>query len=355
MIYGKKSKEELYYRHEYKEKKRCPKCESLNTKKIGFINSKILTKRGEEKRKTQRFHCKDCKSSFTAIGYNKRKKVSNDLKKSAVIEYVTTKNSMSEVAARYGISKMSILNWLPEISEYYPKIDKIIEKKRLSGIILIDGKEIKIMKNRKVILIASDAISRKPIYYGVYNSENKENTELFLKELKEIYPIEIKGITSDFGRGKCFLGVIKSLLPNVPHQICSVHYLRYVWLFLPRTRRSKYFWRNKVLKWIIKMVINAKNREESIAWLNKFKSLIPFFKASYHKRFIRSLIKNYEYLTQHFENDFLPKTSNISECINRQLVRKLKNTDGFKSEKSLDSFLKIWFWFYIKNNKNRHN
>ena len=131
---------------------------------------------------------------------------------------------------------------------------------------------------------------------------------LFLKELKEIYPIEIKGITSDFGRGKCFIGVVKSVFPDIPHQICTVHYLRYVWLFLPRTWRSKYFWRNAVLKWIIKKVINAKNREDSLFWLNKFKTWIPFFKASYHKRYIRSLIKNYEYLTQHFENDFLPKT-----------------------------------------------
>ena len=51
MIYGKKSKDELYSCHEQNEKKRCPKCGSLETKKNGFIHSEILSERGKVKTK----------------------------------------------------------------------------------------------------------------------------------------------------------------------------------------------------------------------------------------------------------------------------------------------------------------
>jgi hypothetical protein len=81
-------------------------------------------------------------------------------------------------------------------------------------------------------------------------------------------------------------------------------------------------------------------------WLEEFKKRIAFFKASYHQRFIKSIIKNYEYLTAHYEDKELVKYSNIAENINRQLERKLKNTDGFKTIRNLSSFLKIWFNYY---------
>jgi len=51
----------------------------------------------------------------------------------------------------------------------------------------------------------------------VCDGENKCTAEQFLKNLKELYPREIRGITSDFGRGKCFLGVVKKVLPDVSH------------------------------------------------------------------------------------------------------------------------------------------
>jgi hypothetical protein len=46
MLIREKNKNELYSCHEHNEKKRCPKCGRLETKKIGFINSRILTIRG---------------------------------------------------------------------------------------------------------------------------------------------------------------------------------------------------------------------------------------------------------------------------------------------------------------------
>ena len=346
----------LYFCHEHNEKKRCPICGFLNTKKKGFTAGNILTTRGLVKRKIQRYFCHNCNSSFTSNGLNKRKRINDDIKHKNVNDYVVTKNSLSEVSVRYGISKTSILNWLKEISKEYPLIEDIKCNDNWSGIVLLDGKETKVKGQRRSILIASDAVNRKPILYAKYDRENINNSRDFLMRLKQLYPVEITGIISDFGKGKCFVGVVKQLFPAVPHQICLVHFLRYLSMFLPRTKKSKFYWRNKVLRWVIKKVITAKNKEESLYWFCKFKSWIPFFRASYHKRFVRSLIMNYDWLTRHYQYSYLSKNTNVIENTNRQLERKLKNLDYFKSDYNLNAFLRIWFANYrMKGASNRPN
>jgi len=346
MLSGKKNKAELYSCHEENEKKRCPLCGSLKTKKNGFIESGILTSRGKVKRRIHRFFCKDCGKSFTDQGYNVRKRITDDLKKKVVEDFVFTKSSTSEVGHRFGISKMTVINWTNGLANGYPAIEKIRGGVKWSGWITIDGKELKVKGQRIVILTACDAENGKPFYYLIVRGENKETAKWFLKKVKKLYPVRINGITSDFGKGKCFLGVIAKLFPQIPHQICNIHFNRYVWLFLPRTRKSKYFWRNSVMKEMIRRILDAPSREESLYWYEKFISWAPFFRARYHQRFIRSMRRNYWNLTMHYEIPEIPVTSNVSENLNRQLERKLKNMDGFKSEASLTAFMRIWFANY---------
>lgn len=336
-------------------KKRCPRCSSLETKKQGYVYSKIRSSRGLINRKTQRYFCNSCSLNFTASGYNKRKRISDELKKKAVNDYVLTKNSLQEVAERYSVSKSSVLNWLSGVSSEYPQLTCIKQKSKLSGLIQIDGKELKIKGQRRSLLVAMDAITKHPIHYGLYKGETKESASHFLIQVKQTYATEIKGVISDFGRGKCFIGIVQEVFPNVPHQICLIHFMRYVWLFLPRTRRSEFFWRNAILKILIKRIITSACREESLMWLQKLQELIPFFRASYHKRFIRSVIVNYESLTRYYDYDFLQTNTNGIENLNRQLERKLKNLDGFKSEENVNAFLRIWFANYKIKLKNRRS
>jgi len=84
---------------------------------------------------------------------------------------------------------------------------------------------------------------------------------------------------------------------------------------------------------MIKNVIKASSREESMYWLDKINHFKPFFRASYHNRFIHSINKNYEYLTKYF--DYLDTNTNVIENMIRQLNRKLKNLDGFNQRKTL--------------------
>lgn len=333
--------------HDDNEKKRCPKCQSLETKKHGYINSKILSVRGLQKRKTQRFFCKNCQTSFTSKGYDKRQKTSEHLKNKAVKDFVQTKNSLQEVAARYQVSKTSILNWLNKVAGDMP--NKFKPLANLDDVLLIDGKEIKVKGKKKVLLICKTFLSKQIAFYDIYDSENTASSIDFLSKIKELYrDANIKGIVSDFGRGKCFLKTVKQVFPTIPHQVCNVHFMRYIWIFLPRTKKSQYYEQNNTLKELIKDILYAPNKLISLDKLNQLNNIADDFKKPYQKRFIRSINKNYEYLTKHYEYDFLPETTNLLENYNRQLERKFKNLDGFKSDNNLKAFLKI----RINNDKN---
>ena len=353
MLIDKISYDEFISCHEYKEKKRCSNCGSLNTKKNGFIYSEILTVRGKVRRKTQRFYCKDCGKSFTHFGHNMRKRTSDYLKRRAVLDFVLTKSSLREVGSRFQISQTSVVNWLSQVSEETHSFS--IDSSHCSGVIQIDGKEIKLCGKKKSILLSIDAKTKQPLSYKISDGENKQTAEVFLESLKREYPVSIRGIISDFGRGKCFVGVVQKVFPQVPHQICLVHFERYVWMFIPRTKRSKFYLRNSLLKSMIRNIIKASSREESLYWLEKINHFKPFFRASYHNRFIRSVNKNYEYLTKYFDYDYLETNTNVIENMIRQLNRKLKNLDGFKSEKNLADFMNIWFTGYHEKFKFSHS
>jgi transposase-like protein len=72
MLIDKSSYDEFISCHEHNEKKRCPFCGNLRTKKHGFIYSRILTNRGRVKRKTQRYLCRECGKTFTYFGTKTR-------------------------------------------------------------------------------------------------------------------------------------------------------------------------------------------------------------------------------------------------------------------------------------------
>ncbi len=59
----------------------------------------------------------------------------------------------------------------------------------------------------------------------------------FLLQVKKIYPIEIAGIVSDFGSGKCFLKIVKGIFPGAKHRVCVTHFLRYMNIIIPKGKK----------------------------------------------------------------------------------------------------------------------
>ena len=100
---------------------------------------------------------------------------------------------------------------------------------------------------------------------------------------------------------------------------------------------------NVIFRATVKAIVKAPTRDEAKALLSRLLALKSFFTASYHKRFFRSLERNLDLLLAYRRNPDLPSNSNGIESWNRTLERKLKNMDGFQTDKSCKAFLKLWF------------
>lgn len=339
----------LYLWHEEK-KRKCPICGSVRIKKNGIIRGKWKTAQGLVAHTTQRYLCNTCGKSFTVHGHNKRQKTSPTFKKQCVNDYLLGGMSTQNLSKSKGIGKTTVLNWVPEIAEKNQSFSSVINNNsNWSGIIVFDGKELKMQGEKIHILIAADNNTGIPFCYGLYKRENKESAEHFLHLVKKSYPVDIKGIISDFGRSKSFIKTVENIFPNVPHQTCQVHYLRHIRMRLPMSKKSKYWWRNKVLLKIIRKILQAPTREISLKWLailNDYKRVFPNKKQI---AIIKSINQNYKHLTKYYENRFLTTNSNVIENIIRQLNRRLKTMDGVKSENNLLCFLQIKLTDYIIN------
>ena len=336
------SYKELSSCHEKNEKKRCPFCGSLRTKRKGFVKSFFKTKRGHVPKRNQRYFCNECGKNFSSNLPGKRKRTSDDLKATAVRDYVTTKSSLSEVGKRFGVHASTVHRWLIEKAGN-PKSFGKASIKEFSGYLCFDGKVLKVGGNKRTLLWASDAVTGKLLCYLYSRREDSRATYEFLRLISETLPDEVRGITTDFGRGKCFVKPVREMFPDALHQVCHVHFLRYLNFQLPKTRRSKYYWRNVIFKSTVKAIVKAPTRDEAKALLSRLLALKSFFPASYHKRFLRSLDRNLDLLLAYKRNSDLPSNSNGIEAWNRTLERKLKNMDGFQTDESCKAFLKLWF------------
>ena len=293
----------------------------------------------------------NCSQSFTSAKPKTRKRVSEKLKRKLVYDYIRNYNSLPMVAEDYGLHPSSISRWMLQECPDPPK-EGFAPVSDFSGYFCIDGKVIKISGKKHSLLWACDAKTQKLLGYYFSENENVVSTKSILSSLKDMLSRKVIGITSDFGKGRCFLKQIKDFFPEAKHQICLVHFQRYVDLKLPSTRKSKYFWRNEIFHNTVKAIIKAPSKEDALFLLQRLLSLKKCFPASYHRTILRSLNRNFDLLTTYMENPDLPATSNSIESWNSKFDRKYKNLNGFKAEKSCLCFLKMWFEYQtMMNNK----
>jgi len=266
----------------------------------------------------------------------------------AVKQVVEDNVSYRHAASKLSVSPMTVLNWVNDFAKQSKspiEIAKSISPK-WQGILGIDGKPIKVSGTERTLLIAVDIITHDPFYFILAPAEDAESTEKFLKIIKFVFEYPVRGIVSDFGKGKVFKGLVKECFPTVPHQICVLHFSRYVDIKLPKSKKNKYYLQNELLRSIINQILFANNLNEADEIFQRFHLIENNFSARYHKEIIRSLKNNFELLTAHFTVDELPRDSNIVENIIKQLNRKLHQTDGFGNEANLYNFLKLWFCYY---------
>ena len=139
--------------HEKNEKKRCHFCGSLHVKRKGFVNSFKKTKRGLIPKNPQRYLCNECGKNFSSNSPGTRKRVSDDLRNTAVSDYITTKCSLSEVGKRFGVHASTVHRWVMAKAGAAKSFGQA-PIKDFSGFLCFDGKVFKVGGEKRTLLWA---------------------------------------------------------------------------------------------------------------------------------------------------------------------------------------------------------
>lgn len=248
-----------------------------------------------------------------------------------------------------GICAATALSWVNEAGRRCKDlIETNLELKPCwSGILGLDGKPIKFAGGKKkTAFLAVDCGTKDLVHLDLIDDENEKELEDFLLLIKEKLKYPSSFIISDLGKGRILINLIKKIFPNVPHQACIVHFMRYVDTWLPKSKKSKYYKQNKFLRERIHKILFASNFKEADAFLEELLSLRSRFKVTYQNAVLKSLLKHYELFMQHFHYHNMPRDNNVVENIVKQLNRKLKQIDGFKNRDNAYNFLKLWAMCY---------
>ena len=189
-------------------------------------------------------------------------------------------------------------------------------------------------------------MSKDVIYFDLADDEDEENAEEFLLIIKEVFKFPFRAIISDLGKGRVFVNLVERLLPDIPHQACVLHFMRYVNAKLPKSQKSSYHFQNEFLRNYIRELLFCSCYNDAEEMLIRLEKIEHLFQLKYQKEIIRSLKRNFDLLSVHFFHEDLPRDTNIVENVIKQLDTKLKMIHGFKDYQSAYRFLKLWFCAY---------
>lgn len=262
----------------------------------------------------------------------------------AIKRYIEDHTSLRNIARRMDISPTTVLSWVSQVGQRCKDSVEIASELKpcWSGVVGIDGKPIKVNGEEMVALLAIDFKTKDLVHIDLVNTEDEEGMEKFLKVLRDSLKYPFSFIVSDLGKGKVLINLVKRLFPNIPHQGCVVHFMRYVNMRLPKSKKSKFYKQNKFLREQIKKILFADTLKSADNLLEELLSLKDNFKVKYQKSVIKSLCKYYPLLTAHFHYSHMPRDNNIVENIIKQLNKKLKQVYSFKSKDNAYNFLKLW-------------
>ncbi|MCG2687722.1 transposase [Candidatus Parcubacteria bacterium] len=261
-----------------------------------------------------RWRCKYCATSAT----RKRKDNCEQARLSLFIKWLTSKDSLVDVAHDVGVSVQSIIKrfepfWLT------PPQPQITTNVR---VLVLDGTSV--VKRKLMLLIAGDGDQHIPIFWSDVHRECFDTWGTFLRYLLMCH-IQPEYIVCDGQKG--LLKAIREVYPDTKIQRCVIHIIRQSnrWLTKnPKTRAGR------ELLVLVKQLSQIQTKRQKRRWIRSFRywcgrhdkflkerSYGPTGRWWYtHRRLraTRSLIKNaIPDLFRHVSDPTVPKTSNHVE------------------------------------------
>lgn len=215
-----------------KKHNKCPKCQSLDTKRNG--KRKLL------KGVVQRFSCLKCNTSFS-LRINKNKTIGFRRKVNITRTHLEGRTSIRTIASHTGMSKTTVAKAIHEVTAQCVSAAWIATNlnPKWSGFLGIDGKIIRVWdwaakyfrytkEQRRILhkmsLIACVDLGTLDVpTHHLGDEETSIDLKMCLEQLKEIgYPL--KGYVTD--GNKDIKKIVKMVFGRVPHQLCVVHFLK---------------------------------------------------------------------------------------------------------------------------------
>ena len=288
----------------------------------------------------------------------------NDLLKLHVIrQAVFESQCYTDVARRHNIHPRTITRWIDELAQQLPAHAdfNILHKLNWSGIMVLDGKELSLPGDSHCCYIAVDADSTDLIYWAIEDSENQQSFEFFLTVIRDHLKYPVWAITSDLGRARCFLAPAATVFPHARHQACIVHFFG---RFFPNMGivNHKNRDQHRVLRELLKNTLMASTLLEATQWRDYLIAQRHLFTTAIQKSAINSLLRNFDRYTMHFNEQNIPRHTNLAENIFGRLQHSIAAFRGLPHRTATYNILKIWFWFYrttalanssIESHKNR--
>jgi len=208
---------------------------------------------------------------------------------------------------------------------------------KASGILLLDATFTKIKGEDIGIIIAYDT-GIGVVDYWLDVTENATAYNYVLRRLEDAGYIPICTVSDGFS---AILTVVNER--NLPHQRCIFHLLKNLRTALTNQGNWKQP-RDHILYSRIKGIFKTNKLEdlpERIDEFRQFEAIFPGRKEIF--KWFWSVLPAAILHLSYEEN--VPRTTALLENLNGQIKQRLKTMKGMKSEKSLNNFLKILFYF----------
>jgi transposase-like protein len=259
--------------------------------------------------------------------------------------YFTTEASYRAVAKTLHVSKNIIFHELNQLGENCKSFLKVAQelKPKWSGYLLIDGKMIRIKKEKEALLITADAKTQDIPCAGLFDAEDTNNYKSLLENVKNEIKYPIKGIIVD--GDPALSSAISSVFPNIPIQLCVRHYSENL------KNHFKYHYRGipdgiprflELAQWML----YVKNIADLDCLYKEYLDKLDYFRITGLKKEVDQFENNFGKLWTHLYHPRMPRTTNIIEGIIRQLSRKIDDTDGFNSHRTAWNSLKLMIMNY---------
>ena len=203
----------------------------------------------------------------------------------------------------------------------------------------IDGKVILINGRQHCLLIGVDHPTQDLVHALVLPVENSDGFARLETEARLDGGYPLLGVVSDLGPG--FAQAHRDHFGAVPFQACRVHFDRRLDSDIPKFSWSKRAPLYAEFKDRIRAVLYASGIDEARTRLSDLVAERKRFKGTGRVDSLRALERNFDLYTAHHLTPGLPADNNVTENVIKQLNKKLRLMEGFKSVESAELYVRL--------------